>query len=179
MHSFHHSRGRIAFDVLCALTISASCVGAWLQTGASSFMPAAAAAALYAIVRAFDWAKSRRSLAASMAVIETAADNVEEVRREGVTARSPVGNGGPSADPVPTTELAEPATVEKPKRRRAKAPRKVAKIPVKPALTEIETVDPAIASPEPDFATPVSIAPLFEPEPFVRQQRTVFGRKAG
>ena len=26
---------------------------------------------------------------------------------------------------------------------------------------------------------PVPIAPLFEPEPFVRQQRTVFGRKAG
>ena len=49
MHSFHQSRGRIAFEVLCALTVSASCAAAWLQIGVAAFLPAAAATGLYGL----------------------------------------------------------------------------------------------------------------------------------
>ena len=54
MHSFRHSRGRIFFEVFCAFAISASCVGAWMQTGARALLAAAAVAALYGFVHAFD-----------------------------------------------------------------------------------------------------------------------------
>ena len=49
MHSFHRSRGRILFEVLCAFVISASCVGTWMQTGAWAMLPAAFAALLYGL----------------------------------------------------------------------------------------------------------------------------------
>src|SRR6187399_3594549 len=49
MHSFHQSRSRIAFEVLCALTVSASCAAAWMQLGATAFLPAAVATGLYGL----------------------------------------------------------------------------------------------------------------------------------
>lgn len=184
MHSFHHSRGRILFDVLCALTVSASCAGAWIQTGASAFLPAAAAAALYALVHAFDLAKTRPALAAPMPSVETPADHLEEMPHEATMAPPPVEEA-PPAEPVAAAELTEPAAAEKPKPRRAKAPRKAAKGSAKAVVTELKPVEVATTAPESDMdssdmdSAPVPIAPLFEPEPFVRQQRTVFGRKAG
>ena len=54
MHSFHHSRGRILFEVFCAFAVVASLVGAWRQTHASALLVAAAAAALYGMVHLFD-----------------------------------------------------------------------------------------------------------------------------
>ena len=54
MHSFQPSRGRILFEVFCALAVVASMVGAWQQTQASALLTAAAAAGLYAMVRLFD-----------------------------------------------------------------------------------------------------------------------------
>ena len=42
-------RGRLRIGV------SASCAGAWMQTGASAFLPAAAAAALYGLVTCSTW----------------------------------------------------------------------------------------------------------------------------
>ena len=204
MHSFHHSRGRILFEVLCALTVSASCVGAWIQTGASAFLPAAAAAALYALAHAFDLAKARPALAAPMPSVETPAGHLDEIPDDETMAPPPVEEA-PSAEPVAAVELTEPAIAEKPKPRRAKAPRKAAKGSAKVVVTELKPVEVATTVPEPEMdspdmdspdmdspdmdssdmdssdmdSAPVPIAPLFEPEPFVRQQRTVFGRKAG
>lgn len=54
MHSFQLSRGRILFEVLCALGLVASCVGAWRQTGASALLVAAAIAGLYGFIHLFD-----------------------------------------------------------------------------------------------------------------------------
>ena len=54
MHSFQPSRGRVLFEVLCALTVSASCAAAWMQTGASALLGACGAAALYGLVHLFD-----------------------------------------------------------------------------------------------------------------------------
>lgn len=54
MHSFQPSRGRILFEVLCALAVVSSMVGAWRQTHASALLVAAAAAGLWAMARLFD-----------------------------------------------------------------------------------------------------------------------------
>ena len=63
MHSFQPSRGRIFFEVLCAIGIAASCGGAWLQTGASALLAAAAVATFYALVHFFDLFRRDPSLA--------------------------------------------------------------------------------------------------------------------
>jgi hypothetical protein len=54
MHSFQPSRGRIVFQVLCAIGVAASFGGAWLQTGASALLAASAIATLYGLVHFFD-----------------------------------------------------------------------------------------------------------------------------
>ena len=186
MHSFHQSRGRILFEVACALTISASCVGAWMQTYASAFLPAAAAAALYGLVHAFDLVRPKPRLAADPPTDEIAAASVEE-QPETATDQG-------------RAETAEPAAVQKSKSKRkparkggrrtkAAAPAAISEA-AKPDEVQAAAVDPVeenipvdaeeAAPPEPfEEDAPIPIAPLFEPEPFVRQQRTVFGRKAG
>ena len=63
MQSFHHSRGRILFEVFCSFAISASCAAAWQQTGATALLPPAAVAALYGLVHAFDMRRPKSSLA--------------------------------------------------------------------------------------------------------------------
>ena len=67
-----------------------------------------------------------------------------------------------------------PAKAQAKKRRTAKAAKPVQE----PELARIVPEPPAVEpDPEPEHAP---IAPLFEPEPFVRQQqRAAFGRKAG
>ena len=72
MQSFHHSRGRIFFEVLCSLAISASSAGAWLQTGATALLPAAGVAALYGLVHAFDMRRRKPTIAAVSQVTEVA-----------------------------------------------------------------------------------------------------------
>ena len=162
MHSFHHSRGRILFEVLCALAVSVSCVQAWMQTGASALLGAAAAAALYGIVHLFD-------LRGPVPAVELAAPHAEPIITRPVV--------------VEEAMPAEPAAAEP----KAKAARKTAarKPKAKPVKAAEPTPEP---QPEPEADTsltevehdPVPLAPLFQPEPFLRQQqRGMFGRKAG
>ena len=195
MHRFHQSRGRILFEVACALTISASCVGAWMQTYASAFLPAAAAAALYGLVHAFDLARPKPRLAADPPTDEIAAAPLDEQPQ--------------TVTDLGLAEAAEPATVQKTKsprkparkggrRTKAATPAAIVDAPqpveqaaaVDPVEVQAAAVDPVEDNipvdteedppPEPfEENAPIPIAPLFEPEPFVRQQRTVFGRKAG
>ena len=185
MHSFHQSRGRTFFEVLCALAISLSFVGTWMQTGASALLPAAAVALFYALVHAFDMAKLR-SAAPEPETVEVAAD-------QQVAAAQPVKS-------VPVPEVAEVAAQVAPparKDRQPKAPRKKAKIAELAPAEEAKIVDfvpdeePEIVEfvpdEEPEAVVPMPLdeephaspTPLFEPEPFTRQQRAVFGRKAG
>jgi hypothetical protein len=207
MHSFHPSRGRILFEVFCAFAISASCVGAWMQTGAWALLPAALVSALYGLVHLFDIA-GRGSAGAA------------DPKRMG-SATEPQGgpptvedNGVPlAADNQPLTtdssveeaEVVDPAAPRANGGRRAKAPRKgagrragaakQAKVielatPAEEKVTELadpeESMTAELALPEeaevpvpPDEVAHVPLAPLFEPEPFARQHRAVFGRKAG
>ena len=164
MHSFHHSRGRILFEVLCALAVSVSCVQAWMQTGGSALLGAAAVAALYGMVHLFD--VRRQAAAAPVAVSEPAITRpviVEEV--------TPAEPAGPQAAVEAKHKASRKTAARKPK--------------AKPAKAADPTPEP---QPEPEEETsltevvpdPVPVAPLFEPEPFLRQQqRGMFGRKAG
>ncbi|HKX92139.1 MAG TPA: hypothetical protein VJM15_06915 [Sphingomicrobium sp.] len=172
MDSFHRSRARIFFELLCALGISASLVGAWQQTYADALLAAAGFTGLYALALLFDLMRRRPSMpVAQVPVTGSVTDDASEV----VAVTSP------------------PATVEAESKPAAPAPR--AKAPRKPRASRKQTkAAPAseaevvrIATPAPetdevgaDEIAHTPLAPLFEPEPFVRQQqRALFGRKAG
>lgn len=158
MHSFHHSRGRIFFEVLCALGISASCVGAWMQTGASAMLPAAFITALYGLVHAFDMA--RRNLAVARPV------------------EPPESVSGAQGDLLQYLETSEPEIAVSEETEVASASEEPESEDAK-SEPEGELTDPTDtqeAADEPEY-TPV--VPLFEPEPFVRKQRAAFGRKGG
>lgn len=205
MHSFQPSRGRIFFEVLCAVGIAASCGGAWLQTGASALLAAASIATLYSLVRFFDLFRRDPTVEVEPQRIEfeppVSIDSLparQEARelQAAIEPRLVVDNVAEEAQPpqqlAPVEEMAPSA---KPNRRtraprkgvvRAKASKGAKEVGL-PPVTETDTETPArpdvaeIVEPEPleaPFHPPV--APLFEPEPFVRQQqRTMFGRKAG
>ena len=176
MHSFHPSRGRIVFEVLCALTMAASCVVAWQQTYVPAFLAMAGVAALYALVHATDLRRPRAAVAAATPYIEPMAAPEPEPAVD--------DQGDLLAYEPPVVELVveeEPAPAPKPKRRSRKkaAPAEAA---VEAPTPELEAVEAVEAAPEPvefeeEYHAPVT--PLFEPQPLVRQQRTVFGRKAG
>jgi hypothetical protein len=187
MSSFHHSRARIAFDTVCALGISASCVAAWTQTYASAMLGSAAIAGLYGLVRAFDMRRRNspndESVLAAPARVGDASHAVPE--------REPQPEPEPVIREVPLEEL-----VGEPVKQARKAPRKkaarVRKTREQPALAAIEAaredVQPEpVAEPEPELHVVDSTAdqpehlpvtPLFEAEPFLRHQRAAFGRKA-
>ena len=173
MHSPHQSRVRIVFEVLCALTVSVSCVGTWNQTGATALLPAAAATLLYGFVRMFDML--RRAPARAMA-------KTVEMAAEQPLADEPPAFAAPVTE---VAELAEPASPPARKARQTKTPRKKAKT-AEVAIERANAVD-SVLEEEPRMDEPMpfeedhhaSVTPLFEPVPFARQQRSGFGRKAG
>lgn len=207
MHSFHHSRGRILFETVCALTISASCVAAWMDLGVPAFLAAAGVSALYGLVRLFDIRGRKPAVAFAMPAVELEADSqgdlldyvatgaAESASETTPWSLEPVEVPPPAAEAVAIIEP-EKTPAPRPKKRRSKKPAAVAEVEPVPevgpagedafaseiAPIEIEPVAevPPVESPvheEPEDHAPVT--PLFEPEPFVRQQRAVFGRKAG
>jgi len=199
MQSFHRSRGRIFFEVLCAFTISASCTGAWLQTGAWALLVTSSVVALYGIVHAFDLVRRNPVDAVKPQRIEFQPGPEIDVPASQV-ADAPIGV---AADQKLTTDnvvnelrlvepVAPPAKAGGPAKstrkgggRRASA-RKEAKVtevtpPDEADATELALPEEAEVAAAVDFdeAAHISHAPLFEPAPFVRQQRAAFGRKAG
>ncbi len=225
MHGFDRSRVRIFFEVLCAFTISASCVGAWIQTYAWALLPAAFVTGLYGLVHAFDMAGRRSTGAADPQKVVSATDQqydfladqdvgVPQAAAEQLAIENAVQEAASDPELTPknavqdsavdeelTTEIAieeaepvEPAAPRASEGRRAKAPRKggarrapkMAKVTDLARHVEAEVVVPVTdmeAEPAAQVTDvegdPIPIVPLFEPEPFARQQRAVFGRKAG
>jgi hypothetical protein len=185
MHSYQHSRGRILFEVACAFGMSASCAWAWQQTYATAMLPAAGIAALFGLVRALDM------LRAAPTAVET------------VEVPAPAAIQSDPALVIAAPEPAEAVAEAAPKRKR-KASRKsedgsekresrLEPEPVVSAEPESQpTVVEAVAEPEAvepqselrivenvaDEPQYIPATPLFEAEPFVRQQRAAFGRKA-
>jgi len=157
MHGFQHSRGRIFFDAVCALAVSASCAVAWLQTGASALLPAGGVALLYGLVRLFDM----RSKPEEPQRIDFPAEPADDM--------PPV---------MATVELTvEAATDDPPAKPARKSSARRASGPKKPKLVEVEIADP-VETEAPAYHEHPPLTPLFEPVPVVREMRT-FGRKAG
>jgi hypothetical protein len=217
MHGFHHSRVRILFEVLCAFAISASCIGAWIQTDAWALLPAAFVAALYGLIHALDMAGRRSTAWADPQKIDFATDQrddllvdqdacmqlaatdqqltieyaIEEAAAEQQLSTENVIEEAAAEQRLATENAIEEADPVKPTvprasgGRRAKASRKSggrrASVPKVAEVTELARhVEAEIAAPmTAEDAASIPLAPLFEPEPFVRQQRAVFGRKAG
>lgn len=178
MHCIHHSRGRILFEVVCAFTISASCVGAWMQTGTSALLPASFAVALYGLWHLTDLAGRRPAVAGDAATgVDDQGDLLEYL--DPADSRPVAVTEIEAAEIVEAAEPVEPvAPPAKPARkasgRRAKARKQAADVVL--ASPELEN---AALVPDDEAAHPLP-SPLFEPEPFARQQqRAVFGRKAG
>jgi len=117
MHSHHHSRARVLFEVLCAWGVAASFVGAWNQTYANALLPAAAIAGLYGLVHLFDLRRPR-PLAEPKAVVDA-------LRGEPVVADAPA-EVTPVAAPIIFPE-AEPVADADPAASDGKARRKTAK----------------------------------------------------
>jgi len=183
MHSFRHSRSRILFEVFCALAISASCLGAWMQTDAWALLAAAAVAALYGFVHVFDLGGRNPQAVVDRPEGEGATDFQSDL-----AAAQPAAPTEQLEAAIATEEEAERVEPTAPRKRqtsRAKARRKGgdrqagaaddAKIaePAPPAEAEAALLMP------PEEVAHLHIEPLFEAEPFVRMQRQAFGRKAG
>jgi hypothetical protein len=203
MHSFHRSRGKIFFEVACAFGISASFVGAWMQTYAPAFLPAAAIAALYGLVHAFDMVQRRGAADPIVEPVETATDQGDLMVYLDADEPAPVIEAPEFAEP-PAEAAAETGTKRKSKPPRQKGRRDRQALEVA-AIVEDSEPEVAEAEPElevvaiaeeaeqevpdlkpamrvvdtaPDEPEYVPATPLFEPEPFVRQHRAAFGRKA-
>ena len=182
MLSFHQSRGRILFEASCAFAVSASFVGAWMDLATPALLATAAVFGLYGLVRLFDLRQRHPAQA-----LAEAAPVIDEHQVQGSPEEA-----APIQMPMPEPDVAEPAP-----RKPAKARRKKQAAP-EPAVVEIEepSAGPIVVTgladadePQPEAPAPMGdarqeldhppVTPLFEPEPFVRQQRAVFGRKAG
>jgi len=209
MHSYQHSRGRILFEVACAFGMSASCAWAWQQTYATAMLPAAAIAALYGLVRAFDMRRP------------SASNDVEEPSVVTRSEPEPIATWEPEPVAVEPAAYVQPpmedvlANVKRSRKSSKPAKAKKARAPevVEQAVPEplavvdeaamVEPEAPLLMEPEapldldPPSAQVVQhpaqadlteeepeyappVVPLFEAEPFVRtQRRAAFGRKAG
>jgi len=194
MHSFHQSRGRILFEVFCALGISASCVFAWMQTYAPAMLAVAGFAGLYGLVHAFDMARRRPAVAAPVEAAEPVTDDRGDllVYLEAdepellLDAEPPVAEAANVVEEA-QPEVAEPVAAESVQESEpeviepAKEPEPVAELVQEPEpeavepVQEAEPADPVGLDPdEPEYSP---VAPLFEAEPFVRKQRAAFGRR--
>jgi hypothetical protein len=186
MHSFQPSRGRILFEVFCALAISASCVGTWMQTEAWAMLPGALVALLYGLIHAFDMRGHKAAVLVEPQRIDFTPDPQEAAPARQVDSAPPA-----LADQLLTSDTAveqaaiKPAASKTGKGRRTKALGKgnarSASVPKGAKTAEparLESPELAVVAPH-EEAAHHSLAPLFEPEPFARQRHTVFGRKAG
>ncbi len=190
MHSFHQSRGRILFDSFCALAISASCIGAWTDLGTLAFLPAAAVSAFYGLVRLFDLRGRKPTAAVGFANAAVAGEiqgdllaYVPSAQAEPVVEVWPVVDDEAATEPEvahpvekaePDPEASKPVAKKPARTRRKKAVEAVQVVAEPVGDVPVHVVEPAA-----EEANHAPVSPLFEPEPFVRQQRTVFGRKAG
>jgi hypothetical protein len=183
MQSFHRSSGKILFELFCAFAVSASCVGAWMQTGAWSLLVAASVAALYGFSHAFDLARRRPAVAS--ADTELATGNPDGVLSDGDADVPLTATDGQSmtearienADPVDPAEGAPPAKVRRTKTRRKSGVRRTNGGKQTKAVEAVPLAEDDISASPAAGEAHFPLVPLFEPQPFMRQQRPVFGRK--
>lgn len=195
MHSLQASRGRIVFEVLCSIGIAASCGGAWLQTGASALLAAAAVATLYALVHFFDLFRRDPSVAVEPQRIDFTPEGKADLAtvRDAIVPEPAVKEmvdalaldprltdfGDAPVQPVEplAAQVDEVVPMKAPRKgaRRASGSPKKAKAIEATQVADVERaiVEPAIV----EQVTHTHVAPLFEPDPFVRMPRQGFGRR--
>jgi hypothetical protein len=207
MHSHRRPRGKIFFEVLCALLIGASFVGAWIQTGAWAFLGPAFVFTLFGLYWSFDMFGSREPVRAAIAAEPTAAPAFVR-ESESVAAQVEIRTFEPAEEFVAAFEPAavfeqpaalaaapspEPVAEAKPKRRSKKARPEAVAIVAEPVVApdpqpivdpDPEPVvehAPATFDEAPSFAEDEHheshIEPLFDPQPFARQARPAFGKR--
>lgn len=189
MDSYRRPRGKIFFEVLCALLVGASFVGAWIQTGAWAFVGPAFVFTLFGLYWSFDLFGARPVVAAQPAraaepavAVEAAPESVPEIRFERFEApvveldpepvvAEPVFSPAPNVVPFVSEEPA-PAPKAKAKKPRA---RKAAPVVAPEPVPFVEEPEP-IAFVEEVHPEP-HIEQLFDPQPFARQARPAFGKR--
>lgn len=164
-----------------------------MQTGASALLAAACVATLYGLVHFFDLFRRGPSLAAEPQRIDFAADGqadlsmveviaepepaVEEVAEVLTIDRRLTDFGEAEAElagPVAAeADGTAPAKAPRKGSRRATAAKRKSKVADLKPVQEAEAVQPAPGEDVPH----VHVAPLFEPDPFVRMPRQAFGRR--
>ena len=184
MHSFHHSRGRILFEVACALTVSASCVAAWMDLGIPAFLAAAAASALYAFVHLFDMRGRNPAAAFAAPAVELDAESQGDL-----LAYVDAPASAPAADPAasfvelveeptsveeaPPVEEPEPVAEAEPLEEPAPAPRAKKRRSSKKAEPVAEA-EPVVESEPVHSGTPFAeVEPTEESEPFAASSASV------
>ncbi len=179
------SRAQTLFEAFCALAISASFAGAWMQTGASALLAAAAVAALFGIIHAFDGGSSHPVEVPSPESRALAPlDQGNASPASSTPGKSALVEAMDVREPVEEADAVAPAPPKAPKKSRAKARRKSVDARDRAEQTNVTEIG-LLKEAEIDPPTPLveeahpPIEPLFEPEPFVRMQRPAFGRKAG
>ena len=201
MHSVYRSRGRIFFEVSCALAVAVCLAGAWKQTGASALLAAAAVAALFGIINAFDMLQRRPARTdepqridfetVEQAELPVRPDPAVETRVVELPLATGHEEAEPAAAPLPQAiRDGQAKSRRKSSGRRAGAAEKTKVAETAPVaqVAEVETVEAELAMPvedEQEFAgllsaeeaTHAHIEPLFEPEPFARMPRRAFGRR--
>lgn len=176
-----------------------------MQTGASALLTAAAIATLYSLVRFFDLFRSESSQATEPQRIDFAPDGQADLSTIAPLVEPKASFVAEAIVPFSVEEPVHPELVEKASAREpareVAAPkpvkaRKPAKAPKKPKVTEpaesssaaetelVQKADPIELASDQIVEFPVAdddhharIEPLFEPEPYFRQKRTVFGRR--
>lgn len=154
MHSHHRARGKVLFEVLCALSLAASFASAWDEIGSPSLLASASIMALFALYWSFGlFARDRVAEVAqpTAAVAEAPVAQVEIAVPQEVFACEP-------------QVVIEPEPV-------AAAPKKR---PARKAKKSAAVVAPMVEEP---VAEGPPLEQLFDAQPFVRQPRA-FGRKA-
>lgn len=166
MHSFQPSRGRILFEVFCALAVVASMVGAWQQTQASALLTAAAAAGLYAMVRLFDLIRHEPVQAEEPQRIEfePEAEVAVPVHEDVVVPFAPVEPQPVTETAVEQAEIAEPAAPRTGAGRRKGGSRKSVGRRASASKAKAVEVAPVVVA-EPELqAEPASPVHFDEPE---------------
>lgn len=193
MHSHRRPRGKIFFEVLCALLIGASFVGAWIQTGAWAFLGPAFVFTLFGLYWSFDmFSRAAEPADAQPAVaveIEPVAAPVE------IRTFEPAEEFAVAFEPEPSIEqpvalavaevAPEPAAEAKPKRRSKKAKPEAVAIIAEPVADPEPVSEPVVEHSPVTFDEASSgeehhephIEPLFDPQPFARQARPAFGKR--
>lgn len=173
MRRHRRPRAGILFEVLCALAIGASFVLAWRQTGVWAFLGSASAFALLGLY----WSLglfARDALAAAEQPTAEAEENEVPATFQGAIAAEEaeaLAKGRVEAVANEADVPIDPGPRPKaPAKRRARTAR-AAKAGNGGAVEPAAVCEPAPSGPP--------IEQLFDPQPFSRQLRPAFGRRAG